>query len=270
MIFTLLFSCGPKEPVKAEPKVGWHQDEGWSLACYHPPEFDKLNELDRREAREIAMDSMLGQWSGNRADGVSFDSGIIEDVETILLSQPMKIEDLSRQNLATCGQVASGTSPISSWDSWVGGLPASLTEGECNTHFVDTVFDYLNITVEYENSFPICEGDIIAIKGTVKDQYRIVDDGDWINVEGDLNSKSLGKENLPCNIENCYDGMLIMKFISSDGVETIYPVGAELRFKAPSHGRIMYGINDDTFYDNVWYQSGGLIDHASVEISPAK
>ena len=269
MIF-LFLACGPKEPVKIEPKVGWHQDEGWSLACYYPPDFDKLDELSRREARETAMDSILGQWSGNRADGVSFDSGTVEDIETILLSQPEKVEELSKQNLATCSQVAAAVSTMNSWNSWVDGLPSSLTAGECNNNFVDTVFDYLNITVDYENSFPICEGDIIVISGTIKDQYRIVDDGEWITVEGDLNSKSLGKENLPCNIENCYDGMLIMKFTSSGGTETIYPVGSRLEFKAPSHGRITYGINDDTFYDNVWYQSGGLIDHASVEISPAK
>ena len=149
-------------------------------------------------------------------------------------------------------------------------MPSALTDGECYTHFVDTVFDYLNITTEFENSFPLCEGNVIKISGSTRDQYRITDDGPWINVEGDPNSASLGKENLPCNMENCYDGMLIMKFTSSDGKETIYPVGSEFVFKAPSHGRITYGINDDTFYDNVWYQSGGLIDHSSVEIAPAQ
>ena len=270
MIWTILFSCGPKEPVQSTPKVGWHQDEGWSLGCYHPSDYEKLNEIERMEAREIALSSILGQWSGNRADGVSFDSQLIQDVETILLGQPKKIEDLSRQNLAVCSQVASGVNSIDSWNSWVGGLPSSLTEGECYTHFVDTIFDYLNIQTEYENSFPICEGDIVKISGSTRDQYRIIDNGPWINVEGDLNSASLGKENLPCNIENCYDGMLIMKFTSTEGTDTIYPVGAELRFKAPEHGRITYGINDDTFYDNVWYQSGGLIDHSSVEISPTQ
>ncbi len=71
MILTVLFSCGPKEPVQAEPKVGWHQDEGWNLACYHPPQYEKLIELERREAREVAMDAILSQWSGNRADGIS-------------------------------------------------------------------------------------------------------------------------------------------------------------------------------------------------------
>ena len=93
-------------------------------------------------------------------------------------------------------------------------------------------------------------------------------DGAWMNVEGDQNSPSLGKENLPCNIENCYDGMLILKFTDEDGRDTVYPVGSEFIFKAPLNGVITYGINDDTFYDNIWYQAGGLIDHASVELSP--
>ena len=147
MIWTLLFACGPKKPVDTSPKVGWHQEEGWTLSCYFPPEYDKLNELDRREARENSMTAMLEQWGGSRSDGVSIDSGIIEDVETVLLSQPTKIEDLSRRNLDQCSQVASGASSLDSWSSWVATLPSSLTVGECSTHFVDTVFDYLNISI---------------------------------------------------------------------------------------------------------------------------
>ena len=270
MLWMFVFSCGPKKPVDTTPLVGWHQQEEWSMSCYYPADFDKLQELERREARENAMDAMLEQWGGQREGGPSFDGDIIEDIETILLSQPLKIEKLSRQNLEQCSQVASGTSSVDSWSSWVTGLPSSLTLGECSSHFMDTVFDYLNITVDFEHSFPICEGNIVKIKGSEADKYRITEDGPWINAAGDLDSPSLGKSNLPCNIENCYDGMLIMKFTTSDGVETIYPVGLELRFKAPSHGKITYGINDDTFYDNEWRQSGGLIDHTSVEISPTQ
>jgi hypothetical protein len=264
MLWMIIFSCGPKKSVDTAPPVGWHQPEGWSVSCYHPPEYAKLNELDRREGRELAMDAMLGQW------GDSIGSDTIEDIETILLGQPQKIEQLSQENLEFCAQVATGASSIDSWNSWVSGLSSSLTLGECGTHFLDTVFDYLNITVGYEHSFPICEGNIVRIKGSQNDKYRITEDGPWINAAGDQNSPSLGKSNLPCNIENCYDGMLIMKFTSNDGVETIYPVGLELRFVAPSHGKITYGINDDTFYDNEWHQSGGLIDHTSVELSPTQ
>jgi hypothetical protein len=263
MLWMILYSCGPKKPVVTAAPVGWHQQEGWTVSCYHPPAYDTLNELDRRESRENAMDAMLGQW------GETIDANTIEDIETILLSQPKKIEPLSVKNLEVCTEVATGTSSVDSWNSWVTGLTSSLTLGECNTPFLDTIFDYLNITVDYEHSFSICEGNIVRVKGSQNDKYRITEDGPWINAAGDQNSPSLGKD-LPCNIEDCYDGMLIMKFTSKDGVETVYPVGLELRFEAPSHGKITYGINDDTFYDNEWRQSGGLIDHTSVEISPTQ
>ena len=39
---------------------------------------------------------------------------LLEDVETVLLSQPTKIEDLSRRNLDQCSQVASGASSLDS------------------------------------------------------------------------------------------------------------------------------------------------------------
>ena len=268
MIFLLTIACGPKQPVEAPPLVGWHQEETWSLGCYHPPEYEKLTETDRLAEREKAMDQMMLQWKGQRADGVQFDEKAIDGIELVMLSQPEKTERISRENLEKCKQAATGAISTADWASWGSGLPAQLTAGECNTHFMDTVFDYFEIEMDYQHTFPICKDDKIRVAGSVKDQYRIADDGPWINVEGDQNSPSLGKENLPCNIENCFDGMLIMKFTDEDGRETVYPVGAELLFTAPANGVITYGINDDTFYDNIWYQSGGLQDHASVEIAP--
>jgi len=270
MIFLVALACGPKEPVQEAPKIGWHQEETWSVACYYPPEYEKMLELERLEARDKALEAMFSQWKGERADGVSFTEESIEAIEFVLLSKPDKIQELSRQNLEKCREVATGAISTADWATWGTQLPASLTAGECSRHFENTVFDYLNITTDFENSFAICKGDKIRVSGTVKDQYRISDDGAWINVEGDSSSPSLGKETLPCNLEGCFDGMLILKFTDEDGRETVSPVGAELIYTAPANGSITYGINDDTFYDNIWYQAGGLIDHASVEIAPAQ
>jgi hypothetical protein len=64
--------------------------------------------------------------------------------------------------------------------------------------------------------------------------------------------------------------MLIMKFKSKSGVETIIPVGTWSVFSAPEDGEISYRINDTVFFDNVWHQSGGLIDHTAIEVSPAR
>ena len=66
--------------------------------------------------------------------------------------------------------------------------------------------------------------------------------------------------------------MLILRFTDKDDRVTIHPVGAEFHFKAPRDGYVSYGINEpeDMLYDNQWYQSGGLIDHTAVTLSPVE
>ena len=75
---------------------------------------------------------------------------------------------------------------------------------------------------------------------------------------------------LPCNTEGCYEGQLIARFVSDDGVEMIFPVGGETVWTAPAHGTISVTINDETYYDNTWYQSGQIIDHTAITIGPAE
>ena len=59
---------------------------------------------------------------------------------------------------------------------------------------------------------------------------------------------------------------------SKDDRVTIHPAGADFQFKAPRDGYVSYGINEpeDMLYDNQWYQSGGLIDHTTVTLSPVE
>ena len=110
IIWTLLVACGPKNTTPPPPKVGWHQEESWSQACYHPPEFEKMPELDRIDGRTNALDAMVNQWSGQRSDGISFEEGMVVDVETVLLGRPEQVERVSRENLAKCISVATGAS----------------------------------------------------------------------------------------------------------------------------------------------------------------
>jgi hypothetical protein len=262
----VLSGCGKKDTSPAPPPVGWHSEEGWTMQCYYPPDFDIMNETDRRMKRSQAMDEMLGQWGGSREDGVEFGEELVMDVETVLLGRPEKIQAVLQQNLSKCKQAATGggTGP---WKSWAGGLAAALTAGECAIPLDYTMFDYLEIEAGWQRTLSICQGDIIRISGTEGDKYRISDKGPWINVAGDTSSNSAGAE-WPCNFEGCHPGQLIMRFVSDAGVETIMPVGLELIFEAPEHGEISYSINDTTFYDNKWYQQGSLIDHTAIEITP--
>lgn len=266
-LFALVFGCGGKK-TEAPPPVGWHQEEGWSMQCYFPPDYESLSMMDRKLKRGEVLDGMIAQWDGSQTGGTYFGERTVEMMETILLGEPEKIEQVSRENLTQCKSVASGGSK-DSWISWLNGQPAILTAGQCNRPFVDTVFDYVNISTEWEREFSICKDNKIEISAAPKDRFQITEGGDWITVEGDLNQSAQGT-NLPCNLEGCFKGQLVLRFTSEDGIETILPVGNGIIFTAPAHGTISYTINDDTFFDNKWYQAGGLIDHASIELAPAE
>lgn len=248
--------------------VGWQTQEGWAGECYYPPQWDTMNDSDRRMARANTLDEMLKQWNGSKGDGIDLGEDTAMDVETTLLGRPEDVEDVAAQNLIYCQKAMVGGGS-SEWKSWLKGLPAVLTAGECRQPLDYTMFDYLSIGTGWQRPLSICQGETIRLSGTVKDKFRVTDDGPWINVEGDPDSVVAGTE-LPCNVEGCFQGQLIMKFVADSGWEKIEPVGAELTFTAPEHGTISYRINDDVFHDNEWYKSRGIEDHTAIEVSPAK
>jgi hypothetical protein len=263
--------CGPKNVEPVKPPTGWHQEEGWSMSCYFPPEWGALNELDRRAMRATALDDMLSQWNGSREDGISFKADRLEEVEIVLLGRPEKIEAIVSANTKQCEKVATGAGDASAWESWLKSLPAKLTEGECLQPLDYTMFDYLDLGSGWQRPLSICEGDKVRVSGTLRDKYRVEDGGPWINVAGDASKPTVGDESLPCNLEGCNLGMLVLRFTSESGVETILPVtDGEIMFTAPDHGTIDYRINDEKYFDNIWFKNGGIVDHTAIEISPAK
>lgn len=270
--FAITAGCGKKNAAPPAPPVGWHQEaEGWQFACYFPPDWGAMNEMDRKMARASVLDEMITQWRGEREDGVTFKEDRIEELETTLLGRPTAIEGVATANLKHCMSVSTGKADPSPWKSWHSELPALLTEGECLTPFDYTMFDYLDIGTSWQRVMPICQGDRVRISGTINDKYRVSDDGPWITVAGDPNQPTGGDTDLPCNLEGCFAGMLVVKFASEDGVETILPVhDGQLIFEAPEHGEISYRINDGTYYDNTWFTNGGIVDHTAIEISPTK
>lgn len=258
-----------KKKAPPPPKVGWQQEEGWKNACYFPPDWGSLTEIDRRTARAKALDEMKAQWAGGRSDGVSFTEQTVEDAETTLLGRPELIEQVATENLTLCQGVATGKAGPDQWQSWLRALPGKLTAGECAVHLDYTMFDYLDIGTGWQRPLGMCQGDKVRISGTVKDKYRVRDDGPWITVAGDAATPTSGGD-WPCNVGGCLEGMLVARFVTEAGVEIILPVGTELVFTAPEHGELSYRINDTTFYDNTWFKSGTITDRTAIEISPAQ
>lgn len=254
-----------KKRRKGEVPTGWVDSDDGQAACYYPPAWDSLNEIDRRMKRAESLDEVLNQWRGQRSDGVDFGEELVEEVEITLLGRPEKIESFIASNKDQCTK-----GNIGAWKGWAKGLKASLTSGECNQPLDYTMFDYLDIGSGWQRPLNICKGDRIAISGSASDKYRLSDDSPWITVAGDPDQPTSGSE-WPCNLEGCLAGMLMMRFVGKgSGIESLMPVGVRATFSAPEDGVISYRINDTTFFDNKWHTSGSVIDHTSIEVSPAQ
>ncbi len=251
----------------AGPRIGWVAVGEAGGQCYFPPDFDDpdLNKFDRRQKRAEALNEILGQWSGNRNDGVSFDPGMVESVRTVLLGTPERIEGFAQRNAEQCEKAMTGGG-VAAWETWAEGARGRLTEGDCPTPPMEyTAFDYLQINNNWQIPISVCKNDRVIIKGTKRDQYRLTKDGPWMNVAGTDGPT----EGLPCSIEGCKRGMLIMKFRPAEGPEVILPVGEQTEFTAPNHGEITVMVNDDQLSDNEWRMRGRVQDHTSIEISAA-
>lgn len=273
----LLVSCGPKKDSPgsmAHTIVGWHQAEGMLGECYFPPNYAQLEQLSgltaRKQARSEALDAMLAQWGGQRNPEISFPANVVMDAETILLGRSAAIEDVSKKNLSYCQTAMNPASTSSGWEGWVSRLPSELTAGECLTPILDRLFHYLELGGAWFWQLPICGGNEVDIKATTTDRYRISEDGPWITVTGEEEVSTVLDSSFPCNETGCVAGQLVGKFEGPSGYVEFFPIGAGTRFKAPMDGTLFVGVNDTTFYDNTWYKSGGVVDHAGIEISPVR
>lgn len=263
----LLISCGGKKaPEAAAPKVGWVQDDGWMGACYYPPDFASMGTGERRVARSETLDALMSQWSGERADGVSFDERDIRSVETLLLRFPEKVEEVAARNASACAGAMQGGG-VGAWQRWFEGLPSALIAGECTEPLDRTMYDYLDFGRSWQFPASICEGERVRITASRNDYFRVEDGGPWINAEGDRDQPAVGQDHL-CNLEGCYVGQLILRWRGKDGGEVIRPVGTQLDFQAPGHGTIEVAINDTTPYNNVFKVERGVQHRTQITYQP--
>ena len=79
----------------------------------------------------------------------------------------------------------------------------------------------------------MCKGDRVSVHGSENDYYRIATGGTWINAAGDL-SQPAGGTNLPCNIEGCFKGQLVVRFTGESGAVVIGRPGSAPWSRPPS------------------------------------
>lgn len=262
--------AGKKSKKNAEPPaplVGWQTAEGAVGACWYPPAFADLGVSDRRMQRNESLSAILGQWKGERGDGVQFDERLVENVETVLLGLPEKIEDVAAKNLELCRKAMAGGG-TGAWDQWVQSLPRSLTKGECSRPLDDTIFWYADLGMGWQGGTSICADDKVKIWASAADEYRVDDNGPWINAAGDPAKPTAGLDGYLCTTEGCLAGQLLVRFRGQSGAEVIFPVGLETVYSPPEHGQIEFAMNDTTYFNNVWRVVRGIQHRTAVTYEP--
>lgn len=262
---------GKKKKKGAEPAaaiVGWHQEEGWLGSCYFPPDFESFGVADRRMERNNVLNAMMGQWKGERGDGIELPERTIQSVETVLLGYPEKAEKVAVDNLAQCKKAMTGGG-TDAWSAWLTSLPASLTAGECARPLDVTMYWYLDIGTGWQGPASICDDNVVRIYASAMDKYKVDDNGPWIDASGDTSKPAMG-DGYVCTIEGCYAGQLVMRFRGQSGAEIIKPIGLELVFDPPEHGTIEFTINDTSYFNNVFKVERGMQHRTSVTYAPAE
>ncbi|MCB9699359.1 MAG: hypothetical protein H6738_21435 [Alphaproteobacteria bacterium] len=257
----------PKGPT-GPTAPGWFREASWAGDCWFPPDFSAMAEGPRRVAWNETREAMMSQWRGDRNDGVSFPNQAITDLETAMLAKPERVAVVAKENWDQC-KAAMGGGGTTAWQAWVPDIAGRLTEGECPFPPLDyTAFNYLSVNSKWQNRLPVCRGDRIVLHATDADYYQIKPNGPWINAAGDTSERASG--DLPCTSEGCYPGQLIMQFTSEKHQTMVVPVGLELVWLAPDHGRIEVMINDDDLSDNKYKVEGRLEHHTGIEVKPAE
>lgn len=259
--------AGKKKSKDSGPIVGWHKEESWTAECWYPPDFSAMPDGPKRVAWNETRDAIVGQWRGERNDGVKLNDQHAENLETAILGKPERIEVVAKENLEQCKAAVGVGGSNGAWEKWVIEIAGRLTEGECPYAPMDyTLFNYLSVNNDWQIPVNVCKGDHIVVHGTDGDYYQLQKGGPWMNVSGDTSQPATAA--LPCNIEGCFRGQLVMRFTSDSHVQQIIPIGISTEFLVPEHGKIEVMINDDTLEDNKFKVEQGLEHHTGIEIKP--
>ena len=273
MLFLISTADARKPKAPPPPPVGWGKEEGWTGGdCYFPKDWAAMQEGDRRMYRAEVMNELKSQWSGARNDGVTIDPSVVEAVENVLMAKPQAIENVAATNLEQCRALrkGGGDAALAAWEGWLRGLPAQLTKGDCTRPLTYTLFNYLDIGSGWQQPVVMCKDNRARLSATTADKYRTSDKSPWHTVEGDTAAGVTSDPQFPCTgNERCYPGTLIGRFVTDDGVEVVFPIGAETTFRAPENGQLYISINDYTWYDNRYFKSSTIEDRVAVTIEPA-
>ncbi len=268
-LLALVSVADAKKPKEVAPTwtPGWNAVGTAGGQCYYPPDFASMGPGDRRLAWNTARHEMMAQWGGQKGDGIQFDEKAITNTETALLAKAERVEEVAKANFEQCRKAFSGGG-TGDWKTWLDGLSGQLTVGECPSPPLDyQLYDYLNVNAGWQVNAGVCKGDRVQVSGSSADYYQLEAGGPWVNADGDPNGTATGS-GMPCTIEGCKPGMLVLQFRGMSGITTVVPIGTGSIFTAPEHGSISVMINDNNLSDNKYKVESRIEHHMQIEYGP--
>ena len=73
LLLTITLADAKKPKVVPLPVNDWGHEVGMKADCFYPADFEKLQDGDRKMARQRALEEMKKQWSAQREDDVQME-----------------------------------------------------------------------------------------------------------------------------------------------------------------------------------------------------
>jgi len=259
-----------KGEVEAAP-VGKVVIGDWT--CYSPPDFAKMNNSERRQARSDSLDYLNPLVNGQSQKGFAMEGDPLLLFETAFLGRPQLLDTWLAVNFEQCKLVASGKLSYADYADWMGDQARELEAGECYKPLTYELHDYIDIQTGWQLRLHMCKGDSILVETTGEEngQFTIEDTGKpkknhYITAMGDPERPEAGETGV---VSDMPAGALIMRFEAEDESMTRFEfVGKSLEFTATQHGYISFSINDTTYFNNKFRNVGGAKDYLSLDIYP--
>lgn len=262
MLLLLSLACPKEGPIDepAGPTMGWTIEEGWSGACFVPPAFEQLQGDVLVKQQQDTVAALVGQWTGQRNDGVRFDDDAADTVARLLA--PDELQTIALVNLGYCRDFMSGEASTAGWSSWLEELAEELELESCPEPLENTYLT-LDVSEAWFVEVPLCAGTRYAVKSG-GDPFRTSADGPMHGVEG-YEGDAAG---LPC--PDCPVGALIARFDGEDDSSETFALLTTYSGTAPVAGVLSIGLNDVDHSDNAYEIQGGVQGSVSIQVSPER
>lgn len=257
-------------PTPPPPPDSWLAVQGH--ACYVPPVFDLPDPQARKFARSKGYAEASRRWRGEKDPAFHLEDRVLEHLEDGLMTAPERIEVLLHEDFQRCQDWASGTLTLESYQSWFQSRLETMAGEDCSHPSFTLITQYLEVNQRWQLETPLCKEEVVLIRAN-SGEYTVEakpaeKDTVWITSEGDVTQPTRAAP-YPCQVEGCFKGQLLGRFVDRAGTEKVFPIGKQTFFTAPAHGRISFGVNDVDLFDNAFRVKDQVADYLSVEIFPA-